>query len=180
MEEADDLAKYNPLHDKVWRLAAAGRSCDQIARALGKGPAWVKKVIIEYTKELREISNPDQKALNRAIVVHRLDWASGLLEEKLEACEQENGDHGTFPALMAVYVKTASERGKFTCVSTDEMDGDSVLQVNRIEETARRLALIGPHSRAREMAPAIRAALSLAGVKPAVAREVMPKSPQES
>lgn len=175
MEEAEDLGKYNPLHDKVWRLAAAGRSCDQIARVLGRSPHWVRCVVREYTKELREVANPDQKALNRAIVVHRLDWASGLLEEKLEACEMENGDHGTFPALMAVYVKTASERGKFTGISTDEMDGDSVLQVNRLEETARRLALIGPHSRAREMAPAIRAALSLAGVKPAVAREVKPK-----
>ena len=171
MAKAKKLLQDDVLHDKVWRMAAEGKSAAAIGRAFGKSPGWAWAIIRDRTKHMEDISSPEHKAANRAIVIDRVDRAAQLAWETAEACCEENGDLGTRPANLAICLKAAELRAKFTAV-TDEMDASSILSVTRLEETARRLALIGPHSRASEMAPAVRAALSLAGIRPADAREV--------
>ena len=168
-DEAAKLATEDPLADKVWRLAASGKSMREIGKLFGKSHTWAWSIVVERTKELQDISSVEHKAANRGIVLSRLDWAADKCEEFIDGYDADSANPPPLGALLAVYVKCAIERAKITGVS-GEMDVATVVNADRLAEVTRRIMLAGPHSKARELL--VRRVMDMADVKDADVREI--------
>jgi hypothetical protein len=152
-------------------MAAKGKTMREIGKLFGKSHVWAWRIVKARTAELVDIASPEHKAANLGIVLDRYDWAAEKCREFIEHWDPETDKGLSIPALLAVYVKCAENRGKATGVG-GEMDVAAVVDVNRLSEVARRIMLAGPHSQAARMAA--RSAMDMAEVKEAEARDVTP------
>lgn len=169
----DTLGPISPevaIQDSCLRAYMKLGSIRAVADSLGISVGLAHRHITEGSAHLRKAASPEHRAAVLGLVEGRVNYLWQTVDGTLKLCAA-SGQVEKIASLTAVGAKLCELLGRLHGLGVDVSQSEET-SATRLEESARRLALIGPHSRASEMAPAVRAAMSLAGVKPAVAREV--------
>lgn len=171
--EAQILKDADPLADKVWRMYAGGMSTRDIGAKIGRDHTWCWRLIVARTEELREITSKEHQAACRGVMIERYDMVFSRLLDLLDNFDPETCKGSSHQGLAAVLLKATELRGRVYEIG-GEMSGAVLADTQRMEEVARRLALVGPHSQASRAAS--RSAMDLAGIKEADVRVIPPST----